>query len=169
MAEWLKAPVSKTGIPATVSRVRISPCPYTQMTTSSQTANPALTTRLIHGSLILGVVFFALVVYFVVRPTRADATLPAVARSVLLSVSLTAAAMSLALRRRVPTRSREESADLFWTTAAAPALIAWASAESAGLLGVVLYMLDGTPLGLGVTAIAVAFLLVLAPARLERA
>src|SRR6185369_1292410 len=27
VAEWLKAPVSKTGIPARVSRVRISPCP----------------------------------------------------------------------------------------------------------------------------------------------
>ena len=27
VAEWLKAPVSKTGAPATVSRVRISPCP----------------------------------------------------------------------------------------------------------------------------------------------
>src|SRR5688500_4108511 len=28
VAEWLKAPVSKTGIPARVSRVRIFPCPY---------------------------------------------------------------------------------------------------------------------------------------------
>ncbi len=28
VAEWLKAPVSKTGVPATVSRVRISPCPF---------------------------------------------------------------------------------------------------------------------------------------------
>lgn len=29
MAEWLKAPVSKTGIPVNpVSRVRISPCPF---------------------------------------------------------------------------------------------------------------------------------------------
>src|SRR5688572_32881341 len=29
VAEWLKAPVSKTGIPVNpVSRVRISPCPY---------------------------------------------------------------------------------------------------------------------------------------------
>ena len=27
VAEWLKAPVSKTGIPATVSWVRIPPCP----------------------------------------------------------------------------------------------------------------------------------------------
>ncbi len=27
VAEWLKAPVSKTGVPARVSRVRISPCP----------------------------------------------------------------------------------------------------------------------------------------------
>src|SRR5947207_7001659 len=27
VAEWLKAPVSKTGIPERVSRVRISPCP----------------------------------------------------------------------------------------------------------------------------------------------
>src|SRR5688500_20188352 len=28
VAEWLKAPVSKTGIPERVSRVRISPCPF---------------------------------------------------------------------------------------------------------------------------------------------
>ena len=28
VSEWLKEPVSKTGIPATVSRVRIPPCPW---------------------------------------------------------------------------------------------------------------------------------------------
>ena len=31
MSEWLKEPVSKTGIPATVSRVRIPPCPFLPM------------------------------------------------------------------------------------------------------------------------------------------
>ena len=41
VAEWLKAPVSKTGIPVNpVSRVRISPCPFDVLTERRRAVAP---------------------------------------------------------------------------------------------------------------------------------
>ena len=138
--------------------------------TSSETVAPAKTIRLLHGAFIFGIVMFAIVVHFLTRPAMAGETFPAAARNVLLGVSLAASALSLfVLRSRVPRRSREESADLYWTTATALALMAWMPLEAGALLGVVVYMLYGTPAGLAVAAVAVVGFLVLAPGRLERA
>src|SRR5262245_54306287 len=43
VSEWLKEPVSKTGIPATVSWVRIPPCPLSLPTTMSLSLADRLT------------------------------------------------------------------------------------------------------------------------------
>lgn len=139
------------------------------MTAPTATTRPATTARLIHASLTLGVIFFAIVVHFVVRPAREEsAALPPVVVNVLLGLSLAASALSVVMRRRVPRRSTNESADLFWTMAAGPALVTWAPLEAGALLGIVAYMLAGTPAALGVAGIALAGLLVFNPAQLER-
>jgi hypothetical protein len=126
--------------------------------------------RVIHFSMISGVVLFALVAHFVMRPSMAaDAgDLPATLVGGLLGVALIACAVSLLLRRRVPQRTTDESADLFWATASAPAQITWAALEGAGLLSAFLYGRTGSPSAIGVAAIAVVLLLILNPARLAR-
>jgi hypothetical protein len=140
------------------------------MTAPPATTRPAATIRLIHGALAIGVILFAIVVHFVVRPSSAMTTeLPPVVIGVLLGVSLAASGFSVVMRRRVPRRNTNESADLFWTTAALPALLAWAPLEGAALLGIVAYMFTDTPAALVVAGIALAGLIAFNPARLERA
>lgn len=93
---------------------------------------------------------------------------PAVVLLVPLGLSLGACAMSLVLRKRVPQRSTDESANLFWTSAATPALLTWASLEAASLFAILAYALTGSQLPIAVAAVTVILLVVLNPARLER-
>lgn len=139
---------------------------------TNTTAGPATTIRLLHGSFVAGVVLFAIVTVLLIRPQRdaAGESIPANVVYALVGVSLAASAISLLfLRRRVPQRSTTDSANLYWTTAASPALLFWFPFEAAGLLGVVAYMLSGSLLGLGAAAIGVLGLLVFNPWQLERA
>jgi hypothetical protein len=138
------------------------------MAAPQTTARPSTTIRLIHGSFVVGIVLFAIIVHFVTRPTMADVTVTRIVIGVLLAVSLAASGLALVLRRRVPTRNTNESADLFWTTAATPALIAWAPLEGGALMGIVAYMLSGMPATLVVAGIALAGLIAFRPARFER-
>jgi hypothetical protein len=138
------------------------------MAAPQTTARPSTTIRLIHGSFVVGIVLFAIIVHFVTRPTMADVTVTPIVIGVLLAVSLAASGLALVLRRRVPTRNTNESADLFWTTAATPALIAWAPLEGGALMGIVAYMLSGMPATLVVAGIALAGLIAFRPARFER-
>lgn len=136
---------------------------------TSQDVRPATTVRLIHASLVAGLILFAIVNYFLIRPQRTG-SLPASAVAILLGLSLAASALSfLVLRGRVPQRSTDESADLYWTRASAPAIIAWAPLEGAALLALVAYMLAGSTASLVVAAIALLGLIALHPGRLERA
>ena len=136
---------------------------------TQQTAGPAQTARLMHAAMIAGVLLFAVVGHFVLRPTFSSAgdLGPTVLRS-LLAVALGACALSFLLRRRIPFRSTDASADLFWATAAGPALITWASVEVASLLAVFLYARTGAVAALGVAAIAVAVFISHNPAALEK-
>src|SRR5688500_17166903 len=104
--------------------------------TAPQAAAPAAKTiRLIHAAMVTGVLLFAIVGHFLLRPGMADSgDLPPVMLRALLGVALGACALSLLLRRRVPQRSSDESVDLFWTTATTPALLTWAPLEGASLL-----------------------------------
>jgi hypothetical protein len=86
----------------------------------------------------------------------------------LLGLSLCAIAAAFFLRRRVPRRNTNESADLFWTTALAPALITWAPCEGAALLALFAYARTGQVVALGVAGIAVAIMVALNPVVLER-
>jgi NhaP-type Na+/H+ or K+/H+ antiporter len=139
------------------------------MTTQQNTTRPATTARMLHLSFPVGIVLFALVTHFVVRPNRSD--LPQLPMKVVWAIiagSVAVSAVSVVLRRRVPRRNTNESADLFWSTATAPALITWMPLEAGGLLGVIAYMLSGAPLAWLAVGIALAGFLAFNPASLER-
>ena len=94
--------------------------------------------------------------------------IPADVLRLLLGVSIAACALGLVLRRRVPRRSPDESADLFWRTAATPALITWTTLEGAGLIAVFVYANTSSPTAIGVAAVAIVLSLIHNPASLER-
>jgi hypothetical protein len=127
------------------------------------------TARIIHGSLIVGVVLFAIIVGLVVRPKRPDLSVPLNVAYALSGVSLAASLVPFFLRRFVPRRNTTDSADLYWSNALPRAMVFWAPFEMAGVLGVVAYMLSGSPYGLGAAAIGVLGLLAFGPWHLERA
>jgi hypothetical protein len=126
--------------------------------------------RLIHAAFAIGIILFAIVAHFVIRPSRAMITdLPPAVIGVALGISLAASGVSVVMRRRVPRRNTDESADLFWTTASLPALLTWAPLEGGALLGIVVYLITDVPAALVVAGIALAGLIAFNPARLERA
>lgn len=140
------------------------------MTTQRVSALPATrTVRLIHFALVTGVILFALVSHFLLRRSLADAPLlsPDLLR-ILLGLAVVALAASLVLRRRVPRRRSDVSADLFWTTAMTPALIMWWAIEMASLLSVFLYARTGSQAAIGVAAVAVVLFVIQNPRHLER-
>lgn len=139
------------------------------MTTRQTPVRPALTSRMIHASMTVGVVLFAIVAHLVIRPSFEDSPPAPVVLWVLLGLSLTAMAVAiLVLRPRVPRRSREDSADLYWSSAATPALFLWIPLELAAIAALIAYMLFGTTSTLIVAAFAIAALVLHAPALIER-
>lgn len=138
--------------------------------TVQQTAAPAAkTVRLVHFAMTSGVVLFALVAHFLMRPSMTGAMdiSPDILR-LLPGVALGAALVSLLLRSRVPRRSASESPDSFWRKALAPAMVMWAIAQGAGLLSVFVYGVGGAQAAIGIAAIAVVIMIILNPGRLER-
>jgi hypothetical protein len=124
---------------------------------------------MLHGAMVTGILLFALVAQFLLRPSFANAgEFPSIVVRVLIGVSLLACVVALLLRKRVPPRSTDESADLFWTRATAPALLTWAPLEAASLIAVFVYARTGSQPALAVAAVAVILFVVLNPAYLER-
>jgi hypothetical protein len=119
--------------------------------------------------MVTGVLLFALVGHFVLRPVMArdEQLSPALLRT-LVGVALAACALSLVLRRNVPRRPGDESTDFYWTTAAPRAMRMWMPLEGASLLAVYLYARTGAHIPLAVAAVAVSLFVVLNPAFLER-
>jgi hypothetical protein len=138
-------------------------------TSNPQGVAPSTVPRVIHAALVGGCVLFALVIYFVVRPQRSDAIEPGILYA-LLGAAVAAIVLAFAvLKPRIPLKSTNESADLFWTRASAPALIAWSVVEGGALLSIVAYMLSGSAIALGTALAAIAALAALHPGRIERA
>jgi hypothetical protein len=139
------------------------------MTAPRATAATAKTIRLIHAGQVAGVVLFGFVAHFVMRPSMADsgevspALLP-----ILLGLALAACVVSIVMRRRIPRRSTNDSADLFWTKASTPALLTWAPLEAAGLLAVLSDALFGYQPAIAIATVAVVGLIALAPPFLKR-
>ena len=119
--------------------------------------------------MITGVLLFAAVSNVVLRPTSAESEgLPLATERVLLCVSLGACSLSLLLRRRVPKRSTDESADLFWKTAGQPVMVVWALLDAACLLPVFVYARTSSTQSVVVAAMAVLLFIVLNPWYFER-
>jgi hypothetical protein len=124
--------------------------------------------RLIHASMVIGVILFALVSHFSLRATFAISPLPPFAPPTLLGVSLVAIALALILRKRIPRRSTDASADLFWKSASTPALVVWSLLDGASLIAVLVYAFTGAEASIGVAVIAIVIFVLVNPARLER-
>src|SRR5687768_7770525 len=106
------------------------------MTASQKPPPPSTTIRLVHGALLTGLLLFAIVSHFVLKPTTENSgVLPA---PWVLALSVGVCVLSLFLRRRIRPRSPDESSDAFWMTASPLALQMWTPLEAVGLLAVVL-------------------------------
>ena len=139
------------------------------MITQQEKPPTAKTIRLIHTALVTGVLLFGLVAHFVIRPAAATSgAVTAVVARGLLGLSLAAMVVALMLRRRVPQRQTNESADLFWATAATPAMMMWAVLEAASFVGVFVYSQTGSVPAIGVAAVALLIFALMNPTRLER-
>jgi ABC-type xylose transport system permease subunit len=139
------------------------------MTAPQANAPTSETARRIHRALVVGVLLFAVVGYFTLRPTDAKQEgLSSLTVSVLLGLSLGISALSLFLRRRIPKRSIDESADLFWRAAGPPAMLVWIPLEAASLLAVFLFARTRSMAAVAVAAVAVILFIMLNPAYLER-
>lgn len=139
------------------------------MTTTQRRVGPASVSRMIHGALVTGCVLFVLVTHFLVLPNRTDRLPPNVIYALLGGAALAIALSFAVLRPRVPLRSTDESADLYWSRASAPALIAWSAAEGGALLSIVAYMLSGSGIAIGASVLSIAVLVALHPRTFERA
>lgn len=139
------------------------------MTAPQTTAPTSESARRIHRALVTGVLLFSVVGYFIYRPTDANSGGLAPARvRLLLGLSLGACALALLLRRRVPKRSIDVSADLFWRTAFQPAMLVWTPLEAASLLAVYVSARTHSIPAVAVAAVAVLLFIGLNPGYLER-
>ena len=120
--------------------------------------------RLIHLSLLAGVLLFLAVSLFVRSgsPVDGDSRLPLV----LLAASLPPLLLSLVLKSRIPPRRAAESADAWWQAHYTRAVIVWSLIEGASLLGVVAFWLTGQSLPLAATAAGILLFGLTAPGRL---
>lgn len=138
--------------------------------TTTAGAGQGRTVRIIHAAFAGGVAFVALGVHLGLRPQLKPEPLESSIVNVIVGLSLLVSAVALTLLRgRVPKKSTNESADLFWTRASLPALVSWAALEGGGLLAVVAYFLSGSTWALAAIGVALFGLLVISPGHFERA
>ena len=139
------------------------------MTVPVQPAQSPLTVRIIHGAMGAGLVLFAIVAHFILKPNRPpyagglDRLLP-----MLLGLSLGLCVGGILLSMRVPRPLDDETAGAFWRRAAQPALVTWALIEGAGILAVVLYAQTGSTAAIAVAIVAVVIFGLLNPGYFER-
>ncbi|HEY8258102.1 MAG TPA: hypothetical protein VIG08_10645 [Gemmatimonadales bacterium] len=110
----------------------------------SGAVSPALSARIIHGSLVLGVVLLVLVSWFVAQRTALPVSaLPdrrvLYAALFLVSAALFGGAMFTVNRLQPP--SRGSSQDDWWRANLGKAIVAWALVEAPAVLGTVAYVL----------------------------
>jgi hypothetical protein len=124
---------------------------------------------MIHASLIVGQVLFAGVTV-VQRRAGGDAPSALSQGSLIVTACAAVAAcvLALVLRQRIPTRSRETSPDLFWSTVSSKAMLTWLPLEAAGLFALAQFYSTADPVALGVAALPMALLAYLNPWVLER-
>lgn len=134
------------------------------MPVTSSAAPDSKSIRLIHLSLLAGVLLFLAVALFV----RSDASLSGESRIdlILLAVAVPLLVLALVLRARIPARRASEQPDGWWQTHYTRVVILWSLIESASLMGIVGFWLTGNSLPLAATAAGVFLFAITAPARL---
>lgn len=131
---------------------------------ATSTASDTNTARLIHVSLILGVLLFLAVALFV-RTGPATVTDPRVPAA-LIVVGIPILILAQVLRSRIAPRRAGERPAAWWQANLTRAILVWSLVEAASLLGIVGFWLTGSRLPLALTAAGIVLFVVAAPGRL---
>ncbi len=122
-----------------------------------------------HGAMVTGVLLFAVVGFFVFKPSDPSSIeLTPRLIAALLALSLGTCALSLLLRRRVPRKTNAEPADAYWVAATPRAMMAWAPLEAGSLLAVYLSARTHSITAVAVAVVTVLVFITLNPGSLER-
>jgi hypothetical protein len=106
-------------------------------------ASPALTARIIHASLVIGVLLFFAVAWFLGSRTSPPPSAPS-ARALYLVLILGAAGLfagAVFAARRIAAPSAGTPQDDWWQVNLGRAIVVWALVEAPSLLGLVVYLL----------------------------
>jgi len=134
-------------------------------------ASRSLTARIVHAAIMLGVIMMAAIAIGL----RISRTFTGETRgSAILGIALVAGALggfagAVITRRTLVARGRAESVDAWWATNLGRAIVIWALAEAGAVIGLVLYLLQGTLVGLVLGGAGLAGRALAAPRRLENA
>lgn len=106
--------------------------------------SPGLSARIIHASLVLGVVLFWLVSWYVARPTALPIEMLPDRRVLYIGLFLVSAALfggAMFTANRLVPPSRGSSQDEWWRVNLGKAILIWALVEAPAILGTVAYLL----------------------------
>ena len=122
------------------------------------------TVRLVHLSLIAGILLFLGVALVTRKPTAgaADSPLPVI----MLAAGVPLLVLSQLVRARIPARLATEPADAWWPAHYSRAMIVWSLIEAASLMGLVSFWVTGNQISLGLPAAGLVLFVLTAPGRL---
>ena len=126
--------------------------------------------RLIHGSMVAGLLVMTAALYAVRRVASSHALSVPIVAPVLAGVGLVLLAVAATIMRpRIPPRRGDQSADEYWSglETRTAAILLWAIAEGAGLVGCVGYFLTGATAPAVTVFLALVLLTFFRPSRLE--
>jgi hypothetical protein len=105
---------------------------------------PAISARIIHGSLVLGVLFFWLVAWFVAQRTALPVSVLPDRRVLYIALFLASATLfggAMFTVNRLTPPARGMSQDDWWRVNLGKAVLVWALVEAPALLGTIAYLL----------------------------
>lgn len=138
------------------------------MTEGRSGARPAATARLLHLVLLSTPIVLWGASFFLLRGTAPQRADPTMMRLLGLGIGAGLVAAAALVRGSVPRRTAGESADAWWQAHLPRIVMLWGMGEAVGVLGVVVAMVAGDPVGaLPLLAASAGLLLYLAPSRLE--
>lgn len=106
--------------------------------------SPSISARIIHGSLVLGVILFWLVAWFVARQTALPVSMLPDRRVLYLALFLVSAALfggAMFTANRLIPPVKGSSQDDWWRANLGKAILIWGLVEAPAILGTVAYLL----------------------------
>ncbi len=132
-----------------------------------QTRSLAVTARIVHLALVMGVLLFLGVAVLLRSSMPASApNITQLLQLVAFVVGAAAVGVALVFRGKIPPRQPAESIDAWWQANLSRAILLWALTEGPSLFGVVAFLLTGSYAPLVVTGVGLILLATMAPARL---